>query len=1354
MGGSGGGGGNAGLLPGCRPTPEWKTPPSGWRIAIITTCIIGVLWYLGNLVAVSEQWNLVEMVRRTSPSSSFSASSLSTSSLVDRIQLAPFPPSFPTTSTSTTVHQRTIVAIPIHPDEIVQHARKMSFEWFHEMSQFAIIMYVVSNKDAMSAVDTSSSASSSIFDQLSRTILLPAGLNGLAHILYVEHVSIYLPRLVKLYGIDIDAVVHLSPETYVAPLRLRNYLDSLISASSSSSSSDASVPLYIGRPISSNECRPSITICDPSINIINRHAIRSIMENEDADDGEGTCLRSTKFGDEKCTSTSHRIGYCLKHLGVTCSPPTFDTSVFDQSSRTTSSSRPSSSSTSPHSLVPSDSSPTQYVSTHICKAELSEQQEGEGGVGVGVGGGASSFQRDDWTQCFGFYPILTFEEVQYARAMIKMVGSTTSSPSSTSSFNINGRVMDESTLSQRSTLVGSVDDVTLAPSNFPSSELLRRSSSSSSHPPHCHLSIGILSTIPRHSSRERIRRTWGRLVKGMSFIKLRFVLGGRNLSPHDYMVLHREMQQHSDVLILPLVEDGPTSFFHKTLGFFDWSSQRHHCSYIFKTDDDSYVRILQLLNFIRDEIIKPSQTSTSSSSSSSPPLSYFGHKIGIEFDEFLSNNGVVGVDGVGVDVLGEGGLIGSQTRLGAEVLQDPNHPYYMGHIYRRSHMFPIYMSGRGYGVTRELAELIVEQASIHHRKFETHNNNNIPSEDIGIGLIIDSLQQVRTFQNRIHYLTSEGFNQERCSTQTSILMTMDEEEEDGESNDKKQQSNTHQSSSSSSSLSLFERDMVGSFCDESYDSSSTTSSQASSSSSDSSSNVDPIIIDPDRIVINRDRTPSSSSSSSSSSHRPHGRRRSGVGSNGVGVDVSHHHRSNTTPIDHRSALQYLGSFENTLPPWISSKDGRILWQERSYWYSISSDLKQLYGGLGVVESISNNQASIMSSLIMILEQYVRTSNEIQTLDSTCFGEGSYIHIQDMWKASSYSRPDDFLILLECGSDTSHRFTSPHPPIRTELMFHIPYQSILSRTTSFNFIHVPLSPLAIIVPFACDVEGLSEFLTNFKRVVEQTPGHIRVIVAWMTCATQERVNSKRKRTIVEDGSGNASTTDTSSNSVSNRANVESIRQEHGNHPRMSLVIVRRDDDFARGIAINYGMNVLVDDEIAVVLDIDMRINSAYLRHTRAFSLPGHSLVFPISFSRFNPTLVPEDFSKDPFHLHVDTGVWRHYGFGMTAFPVGDIRRLGITYDASIKGWGQEDVNFANRFQDPSSGLSVLRMIEPHLIHIWHDKNCQPLRGTTSRFNMCMASKVGVEGHALQIGLYYWRPDQQDSKDNNNNTPSRI
>ena len=142
---------------------------------------------------------------------------------------------------------------------------------------------------------------------------------------------------------------------------------------------------------------------------------------------------------------------------------------------------------------------------------------------------------------------------------------------------------------------------------------------------------------------------------------------------------------------------------------------------------------------------------------------------------------------------------------------------------------------------------------------------------------------------------------------------------------------------------------------------------------------------------------------------------------------------------------------------------------------------------------------------------------------------------------------------------------------------------------------------------------------------------------------------------------------------------------------------------------------------------------FFLHAEMYVRAGVSAYFPIVWSRFSPAsirLVEKFRGARVGRLSDYEGMWRPFGYGNYAIHGSDAMKLQM--DDTIVGWGGEDNDFHKR----CSGIRhVIRMHEPDLVHLWHDKDCSVV--DTDRKKACVGSLASVEGSGLALYLQMHR-----------------
>jgi len=107
------------------------------------------------------------------------------------------------------------------------------------------------------------------------------------------------------------------------------------------------------------------------------------------------------------------------------------------------------------------------------------------------------------------------------------------------------------------------------------------------------LAILIISAPSNMVERSAIRETW---LKDSSSVLYRFVVGTSSLPIRERQKLERENLVHEDVLMLDNVKDSYENLTFKVLQAFLWLDRTVDFQYLLKVDDDSFVRISNILS--------------------------------------------------------------------------------------------------------------------------------------------------------------------------------------------------------------------------------------------------------------------------------------------------------------------------------------------------------------------------------------------------------------------------------------------------------------------------------------------------------------------------------------------------------------------------------------------------------------------------------------------------------------------------------------------------------------------------------------------------------------------------------------
>ena len=174
----------------------------------------------------------------------------------------------------------------------------------------------------------------------------------------------------------------------------------------------------------------------------------------------------------------------------------------------------------------------------------------------------------------------------------------------------------------------------------------------------------------------------------------RFVVGNPSppLPPNVTRALAAEAAEAGDLLTVN-VTDSYATLGPKSLAWFAWAGEHTQCDVIFKTDVDTYIRIVPLLDFLRRAL-------SVNSTHPLPTLKYIGKQVGT-------------------------------WEKGTDVMKNPNNRWYMYDMYPHD-TYPPYMEGAGYGVSRDVTAWL--GAAVAAQRFPPFR-----VEDAGVGIMLSEM---------------------------------------------------------------------------------------------------------------------------------------------------------------------------------------------------------------------------------------------------------------------------------------------------------------------------------------------------------------------------------------------------------------------------------------------------------------------------------------------------------------------------------------------------------------------------------------------------------------------------------------
>ena len=184
----------------------------------------------------------------------------------------------------------------------------------------------------------------------------------------------------------------------------------------------------------------------------------------------------------------------------------------------------------------------------------------------------------------------------------------------------------------------------------------------------------------------------------------------------------------------------------------------------------------------------------------------------------------------------------------------------------------------------------------------------------------------------------------------------------------------------------------------------------------------------------------------------------------------------------------------------------------------------------------------------------------------------------------------------------------------------------------------------------------------------------------------------------------------------------------NYPRQNISIHQSPtENFSHALAYDYVARKLGDTELMVFFDHSFVYTAEFLDHCRMNAVRGRQVYFPVLFSFYKPELVRKYIQRPPQMLiSADTGFFLRYNYQVVVIYKSDYRKMGGF--GTNQGSLNDDVRFVDKVL--SSGLRVMRALEPYLRRYYKPRTCKGLTGNTHL--ACMNSRADAIGSKKILG----------------------
>ena len=526
---------------------------------------------------------------------------------------------------------KTLIMVLSRKEKFTNHLESLPKNWFNEMNVFADVVYIVGGGEGR----TKTTLHRLTLDDNEES--LTVGVLTLAQVSDVEYPPLTKTTMAYEFfatRFQYNFVLKCDDDTYIHPPRLNNLL----------TGRNPKDIMYMGRPLHHcgciksgfdaklDKCKKEIGVhyCSGAAYVLSSATLEKMLPYWKS------CRNLTNLAlhhNFQCKSSDSTVGWCLNQAGI------FPSRAIDDSSRTQFPKAGDS-----YSWPDEKTGYKQKVKTLFC-----QELHMDGGVdNIGVAGKPYLYPKKDINLCVLYHPLKRKEHFRYIRYAI----------------------------------THKVEDPAYSKLNMKRNKVIAMNERDvKANEETCQLAIGILCRASSYLARYAIRSTWGELANALRTVKVYFLLGHTKLSPHLMKELKAENETYKDIVLLNMT-DSYRNLFQKSYRWFEHASKNTNCKYIFKTDDDGYVRVLTLLDHVRN----------------------YQRKIGPENEIYFGN----------------------QMWDSGDVIKEKKNQWYMYDMYPHD-KFPYYMSGSGYGMSSKLAKFASYQAA---------KEPNFRVEDAGMGICV------------------------------------------------------------------------------------------------------------------------------------------------------------------------------------------------------------------------------------------------------------------------------------------------------------------------------------------------------------------------------------------------------------------------------------------------------------------------------------------------------------------------------------------------------------------------------------------------------------------------------------------
>ena len=171
------------------------------------------------------------------------------------------------------------------------------------------------------------------------------------------------------------------------------------------------------------------------------------------------------------------------------------------------------------------------------------------------------------------------------------------------------------------------------------------------------------------------------------------------------------------------------------------------------------------------------------------------------------------------------------------------------------------------------------------------------------------------------------------------------------------------------------------------------------------------------------------------------------------------------------------------------------------------------------------------------------------------------------------------------------------------------------------------------------------------------------------------------------------------SFSSTEYIQLINKYQQEFPQTEFQWLQMPGSFNRARALQQGVEYLRTSSLVFFSDVDLVFQPEFVYRCRGNTIRGKQVYMPLMFGQYNPDIVyfNKSIPNTNFVYTKSAGRWRIHSYGPVCIYGSDVRAIG-GLNTNIKGWGQEDVDFANRVM--RRGLTIFRAPDQGIVHVYH------------------------------------------------------